>query len=511
MDRQHDISSSTLPSSELPEGLANESVAETCERVPGQAEDVVLAPLADFPHIDLRTPGEPWETRRAAGKCLRAKVPHDSHGAGPLPEDRPDPVRLIEEAQAGRQAHLIPLRAARMASSPFAFLRGAATVMAWDLARTPTSGIDVVMNGDAHISNFGLFGTPQRDIVLDLNDFDEVTIGPWEWDLKRLCASIEVAARDLDVPVQERRQAVIAAAYGYQHTMTDLAPQGSLDVWHRAAKAEELDFSGIAIDQESREVVHRAVEKARKRHNKSLLGQLGERRVDGGWRFRDEPPILTWVDDNTREAVTAGLERYAETLPPERRFMLNRYHVVDVAHRVVGVGSVGTRAYVALLCGNSDQDVLFLQVKEAVRPAHAPYVAGMPEPYASHEGERVIYGQRLLQAVGDPLLGWTTIDDRPFYVRQMKNMKGEIPISCMRGQPLVYFSWAYGALLARAHARTGDAAAIAGYCGRDRHDDLREALADWALAYGDRNAEDHRLFLDAIASGRLEAAEDPQL
>ncbi len=178
MDRQHDISSSTLPSSELPEGLANESVAETCERVPGQAEDVVLAPLADFPHIDLRTPGEPWETRRAAGKCLRAKVPHDSHGAGPLPEDRPDPVRLIEEAQAGRQAHLIPLRVARMASSPFAFLRGAATVMAWDLARTPTSGIDVVMNGDAHISNFGLFGTPQRDIVLDLNDFDEVTIGP---------------------------------------------------------------------------------------------------------------------------------------------------------------------------------------------------------------------------------------------------------------------------------------------------------------------------------------------
>ncbi len=214
------------------------------------------------------------------------------------------------------------------------------------------------------------------------------------------------------MPVQERRQAVIAAAYGYQHTMTDLAPQGSLDVWHRAAKAEELDFSGIAIDQESREVVHRAVEKARKRHNKSLLGQLGERRVDGGWRFRDEPPILTWVDDDdTREAVTAGLERYAETLPPERRFMLNRYHVVDVAHRVVGVGSVGTRAYVALLCGNSDQDVLFLQVKEAVRPAHAPYVAGMPEPYASHEGERVIYGQRLLQAVGDPLLGWTTIDD----------------------------------------------------------------------------------------------------
>ncbi len=225
MDRHPDISSSDLPSSHLPDAVANESVMESCARVDGPAEDIVLEPLADFPHIDLRTPGEPWEKRRAAGKCLRAKVPHDGHGPAPVPEDRPDPVRLIEEAQEGRQDHLIPLRVARMASSPFAFLRGAATVMAWDLAQTPTSGIDVVMNGDAHISNFGLFGTPQRDIVLDLNDFDEVTIGPWEWDLKRLCASIEVAARDLDVPPAERREAVIAAAHGYQHTMTDLAPR----------------------------------------------------------------------------------------------------------------------------------------------------------------------------------------------------------------------------------------------------------------------------------------------
>ena len=217
------------------------------------------------------------------------------------------------------------------------------------------------------------------------------------------------------------------------------------------------------------------------------------------------------MDAATREAVITGLEHYAETLPRERRFMLSRYHVVDVAHRVVGVGSVGTRAYVALLCGNSDRDVLFLQVKEAVRPAHAPYLAGMPEPYASHEGERVIYGQRLLQAVGDPLLGWTSIDGRPFYVRQMKNMKGEIPVSCMTGPPLLYFSWAYGALLARAHARTGDAAAIAGYCGRDGQSGLREAVADWAQAYGDRNEADYHAFLEAIAGGRLQAAEDPHL
>jgi uncharacterized protein (DUF2252 family) len=477
----------------------------------GDAEAVVLEPLADYPRIDLRGAGEPWEKRRAAGKVLRETVPHESHAPLFLPPDRPDPVSLVEGTHDGRQAHLVPLRVARMASSPFAFLRGAAHVMAWDLAQSPRSGILVAMNGDAHISNFGLFGTPQRDVVLDLNDFDEVTIGPWEWDLKRLVASIEVAARGDNVPAPERRAAVIAAVGGYQHTMTDLAPQGPLDVWQQSARADNLDFTGFRIDAESQGVVRKAVEKARKRTNQTLLARVGERRVDGGWRFREDPPILTRVDDATRDAVISGLEHYADTLPRERRFMLSRYHVVDVAHRVVGVGSVGTRAYVALLCGNSDQDVLFLQVKEAVRPAHAPYLPGMPEPYASHEGERVIYGQRLLQAVGDPLLGWTTIADRPFYVRQMKNMKGEIPVSCMTGQPLLYFSWAYGALLARAHARTGDAAAIAGYCGKDRHADLREALADWADAYGERNQADYEIFLAAIADGRLEAAPDPHL
>ncbi|GJD49668.1 hypothetical protein OPKNFCMD_2401 [Methylobacterium crusticola] len=475
------------------------------------AEEVVLVPLADFPRIDLRSSGEPWEKRRAAGKGLRAAVPHAAHADLDAPADRPDPVAVIEAAHDGRQPHLTPLRVARMASSPFAFLRGAAHVMARDLARTPASGIAVVINGDAHIANFGLFGTPQRDVVLDLNDFDEVTVGPWEWDLKRLVASIDVAARDQGVPQEARRQAVMAAVGGYQHTMTELAPQGPLDVWHQAARADQLGFSGIRIDAHSQEVVRRAIEKARRRHNGSLLARVGERRVDGGWRFREEPPILTRVDAATREAVTGGLERYAETLPRERRFMLSRYHVVDVAHRVVGVGSVGTRAYVALLCGNSDRDVLFLQVKEAVRPAHAPYLPGMPEPYASHEGERVIYGQRLLQAVGDPLLGWTSIAGRPFYVRQMKNMKGEIPVGCMRGQPLIYFSWAYGALLARAHARTGDSAAIAGYCGRDRQAGLREALAAWADAYGEQNAADHRRLLEAVASGRIEAAPDPFL
>ena len=418
---------------------------------------------------------------------------------------------MIEAAHEGRQAHLVPLRVARMASSPFAFLRGAAHIMAWDLAQAPTTGIDVVIDGDAHLSNFGLFGTPEEEIVLDLNDFDEVTIGPWEWDLKRLVASIVVAARQYGSGRGERRGAVEAAVAGYVRAMADLAPCGSLDVWRRSTRADDPAFAGIAIDAASGAIVARAVAKARRRHNRSLLDEVGERRVDGGWRFREDAPILTRVDADTREAVITGLEHYAETLPRERRFMLNRYHVVDVAHRVVGVGSVGTRAYVALLCGNSDRDVLFLQVKEAVRPALAPYLPGMPAPYAAHEGERVIYGQRLLQGIGDPLLGWTTIGERPFYVRQMKNMKGEIPVSCLSGRPLQFFSFAYGALLARAHARTGDAAAISGYAGGPHGTGLSRALVAWGEAYADRNAEDHAALVAAIAAGRIAAAEDARL
>ena len=470
---------------------------------------IVLEPLADFPHIDLRAGAEPWEKRRQAGKRLRENVPHAAHAVLDLGADRPDPVGLIEAAHAGRQPHLIPLRVARMATSPFAFLRGAAHVMAWDLAQGSRSGIDVVMNGDAHVANFGLFGTPQREVVLDLNDFDEVTVGPWEWDLKRLAAGIEIATRDAGTDPDERRGAAIAAVAGYQRTMRRLAPQGSLDVWYQTTRADAAHLAGIRLDDHARTVVRRAVDKARRKNNRSLLAEVAERRTDGGWRLRTDPPILTPVDDAAREAVVTGLERYAETLPRERRFMLDRYHVVDVAHRVVGVGSVGTRAYVALLCGNSDRDALFLQVKEAVRPAHAPYLPGMPEPYASHEGERVIYGQRLLQAVGDPLLGWTTIDGRPFYVRQMKNLKGALPLEQMTGPPLLTFSHAYGALLARAHARTGDAAAIAGYCGSARKPSLCEALADWAQGYGERNERDFLAFRAAIDAGRLEAADDP--
>ncbi|WP_082655823.1 DUF2252 domain-containing protein [Aureimonas sp. D3] len=468
-----------------------------------EAAAVVLAPAEAYPRIDLRAKGEPWERRRAAGKRLRGAVPHGLHATPPSPEGRPDPVSLIEQSNEGRQKRLVPLRMARMAESPFAFLRGAPAVMALDLSRSPTSGIEVVMNGDAHISNFGLFGTPQRDVVLDLNDFDEVTIGPWEWDLKRLVASLAIAAREQGIGQDERQRIVMSCVRGYRRSMVDLAPCGPIDVWHRAARADRLDFDGIEMDAASQAILKKAVEKARKRDNAALLEKVGERQVDGGWRFRLDPPILAAIDDETREGVISGLEHYAESLPRERRFMLSRYHVVDVVHRVVGVGSVGTRAYLALLFGNSDKDALFLQVKEAVRPSHAPYVPPLPEPYGSHEGARVVYGQRLLQAVGDPLLGWTTINDRPFYVRQMRNMKGEIPHSLLGGRSLIFFAFGYGALLARAHARTGDAAAISGYCGGPDNEGFDMALAEWAEAYGDQNALDHQALLAAISEGRV--------
>jgi uncharacterized protein (DUF2252 family) len=499
------------PGEDTHEAAAPEGDLEgrTNHEIMSNAAEVVLAPTDQYPRIDLRSQGEPWEKRRSAGKLLRLAVPHAAHALWSPPEDRPDPVALVEKANEGRQKHLIPLRVGRMAKSPFAFLRGSAHVMAWDLAQTPKTDINVVIDGDAHISNFGLFGTPQRDIVLDLNDFDEVIIGPWEWDLKRLVASVVVAARERGLGKGERRRAAMGTIAGYRLTMHALAPCGPLEVWHRAAKADSLDIVGLKIDPDSQTIIQKAVDKARRRNNKSMLAQVAERRIDGGWRFKEAPPILTPVTDTVRDKVVAGLEAYADSLPRERRFMLSRYHVADVVHRVVGVGSVGTRAYLALLFGNSDQDALFLQVKEAVKPALAPYLPRMPEPYRSHEGERVVYGQRLLQAVGDPLLGWTSIGNRPFYVRQMKNMKGEVPMALLSGQPFAYFAWAYGALLARAHARTGDAAAISGYAGGPNSTDLDSALAEWAEAYADQTERDHAALVAAIETGRVSAQTEP--
>src|SRR5271166_3934369 len=333
--------------------------------------------------FDLRNANNTWEKRRDVGKGLRERSPRESHADTKPAANRPDPLDILAANNVGRQEDLIPLRMGRMAASPFTFLRGAACVMAWDLSHTPTSGVHVIMCGDAHINNFGLYGTPQRDVIFDLNDFDEVTIGPWEWDLKRLVASVNVAARENGLNKKERAEAVMRAVEGYRFNIDRLQNMGILDVWYLHAYPDRKNPL-VKMDAKSSAVVAKCVAKARNTTNATLLTKISERGVSGGWRLREDPPVLTHVDQATREKIIDGLNEYAESLPLERRYMLSRYHVVDVAHRIVGVGSVGTRAYLALLFGNGDDDPLFLQIKECVAPAHAPYVPPVVSGYKSN-------------------------------------------------------------------------------------------------------------------------------
>ena len=441
-------------------------------------------------------------TRRAFGEQLLKDVPHEAHAEWAPPNHRPSPVDIIVAGNAGRQEQFVPLRMGRMAASPFAFLRGAAAVMAWDLSHTPVSGIQVVIDGDAHINNFGLYGTPQRDVIVDLNDFDEAVLGPWEWDLKRLVASVNVAGRENGLSRKQRRRAVRQAVSGYRLNMARLSTMGVLEVWSLFAYAERRP-TAVTVPNDAWEVIQKTVGKAKRTTNETLLPKVAHRTHDGGWRFKDDPPILTRVDDDTRRKVVASLAEYAEHLPGAYRAMLRRYAVADVAHRVVGVGSVGTRAYLALCFGSGDNDPLFMQVKEAIVPVHAAYLPPMIL-HVQHEGRRVVEAQRLLQALGDPILGYTRIDGRDYFVRQMKNMKASMPVSLMTGKPFDFWAFLCGALLARAHARYGDASRIAGYCGDD--DTLDRALADFAEAYADQTERDHAELVNAIQTGRVKQA-----
>lgn len=453
------------------------------------------------------------ETRYERGQELREAMPREVHAAWAPAADRPDPVATLLASNAGRDERLIPLRMGRMAASPFAFLRGACAVMAGDLAKTPVSGVQVVIDGDAHINNFGLYGTPQRDIVIDINDFDEATVGPWEWDLKRLVASVNVAGRENGLDAEERHSAVMRCVGGYALNALRLMDFGILETWSLFGYAElerheeELERLGVEIGSKFRAVVKKVLAKAKRTTSDTLLQKVARRQPDGGWRFVDDPPILTKVDDATREKVIASLVEYAETLLPAYRFMLHRYSVADVCHRVVGVGSVGLRAFLVLLFGNGDDDPLFLQVKQAVAPAHAPYLPPL-HFRVDHEGRRVVTLQRCLQSLGDPLLGYTIIDDRHYFVRQMKNFKASMPIEFLTGEPFEFWGWVCGVLLARAHARTGDIAKIAGYIGKS--DAFATALSEFAEVYGDQTERDHAALVEAVRTGRVEALQDAE-
>jgi uncharacterized protein (DUF2252 family) len=437
--------------------------------------------------LDLHSPLPTIEQLRAQGKAMRIRVPRELHGQWTPARKREDVLSLIRQSNVGRQERLIPLRMERMAESPFAFLRGASAVMAYDLFRTPTMGYNVVLAGDAHISNFGLYGSPQRELVFDLNDFDETVIGPWEWDLKRLTASVNVAGRENGLSARERRNAVKQAVMGYQQNMKRLETMGTLDIWYLHSYPGQANVLR-KIPAKAKAVIEKVVAKALGSHNQSLLEKVAAKDAAGHWRFREEPPILTRVNAGKRESVIRALEKYSLTLTRERRYMLSRYRVADVAHRVVGVGSVGTRAYLVLLMGKTDNDPLLLQIKEACVPAHAPYLP-LRRARFQHEGKRVVIGQRALQASSDVMLGWTEIEGRPYYVRQMKNLKASVPIEWLTGDSFNFYAWACGTLLARAHARTGEAAIIAAYCGLSKA--LRESFADWAEAYGDQTEKDH--------------------
>jgi uncharacterized protein (DUF2252 family) len=450
----------------------------------------------------LREVHNTWPRRHDLGRRLRDSFPRESHAAVKPVGNRPDPLDLIAASNVGRQADLVQLRMGRMAQSPFTFLRGAACVMAWDLSKTPSIGISVIMDGDAHINNFGLYGTPQRDVIFDLNDFDEATIGPWEWDLKRLVASVNVAARENGMNKAERAEAVMEAVAGYRWNIGRMESMGVLDVWYSHAYPDARNPL-LKRGPQAEAVIAKSVAKAKTQTNATLLAKTADRSASGGWRMREEPPILTRVDDKTREKIMEGLDEYSMNLPAERGFMLSRYHVADICHRVVGVGSVGTRAYLALLFGNDDNDPLFLQVKESVAPAHAPYLPKLPKPYCDHEGLRVVMGQRALQASSDVMLAQTHVDGRPFFVRQMKNMKGSIPVEFLTGEAFNFYAKGCGALLSRAHARVGDAAAISGYCGSGPA--LDKALATWAEAYGDQTEQDHNRLVNAIKIGVVKA------
>ncbi|MGI5368726.1 DUF2252 domain-containing protein [Streptomyces sp. A244] len=435
------------------------------------------------------------------GKALRKRIPRSAHAALDLDASRPDAVSAVEESGRGRLPELAPIRVGRMTATPFAFLRGAAGLMAHDLARTPMTGIRAQICGDAHAANFGLYGDARGGLVIDLNDFDETVPGPWEWDLKRLVTSLVLAGRVAGADEDQCRKAAYDAAGAYRRTMRLLARLPVLDAWNAIAD-EELVSHTDAHDLLG--TLERVSEKARHNTSGRFAAKSTETTEDGGRRFVDAPPVLRRVPDAEAAAVAASLEEYVGTLQEDRLPLLARYAVQDVAFRVVGTGSVGTRSYVVLLLDHRGEP-LVLQVKEARASALVPHLveAGFDAPEAGHEGRRVVMGQKRMQVVSDNLLGWTTVDGLPFQVRQFRNRKGSVDPAALAADQMDDYGRMTGALLARAHAHSADPRLIAGYCGKN--EELDEAMADFAVAYADRTEADHAELVAGVRAGKVAA------
>jgi uncharacterized protein (DUF2252 family) len=454
-------------------------------------------------------PRQTVEQRSKFGKSLRKQAPRTSHGQWCPASARPDPIGLLEEQNKNRLDWLVPVRRARMMASPFAFYRGGARIMAADLSTTPVTGLTVQACGDAHLANFGLFASPERELVFDLNDFDETLEGPWEWDLKRLAASFMIAARHNQVDHGECRKATGRVVQSYREAMNDFAAMRTTDIWYALLKAK--DIVAWADSRRGAKRVAKAGVKAKTKHSRQALDRLAEE-VDGQYRIRSEPPLLVplrelgqKLDRVNEKVIREAYEAYARGVSPDCRVLLAHFRPVDIALKVVGVGSVGTRCFILLLEGRDRDDPLFLQMKEATTSVLAEHLP--PSPY-ENQGRRVVEGQRLVQTSSDIFLGWTHIPEtgNDFYWRQLRDWKGAADIKTMRAADLNRYARLCGWTLARAHARSGDPVAIAGYLGSS--DTFDQALTEFAERYADQNERDYQAFLEEIRSGRLEAASE---
>jgi uncharacterized protein (DUF2252 family) len=479
-----------------------------------------MAASTKVPHLSV-------DDRRARGLEARDRAPLSSHTEWAPATDRPDPVGLLEEQNVTREPDLVPVRHGRMLVSPFTFYRGAATIMAADLDGTPTAGLQVQLCGDAHLSNFGAFASPERRLLFDLNDFDETLPGPFEYDVKRLAASFMIAGRNNGVGKADARAVTLASVAAYRGAMASFAAMGTLAIWYAHLDEDQL-LGGVqsataegkktskkqakAVKQVGKNV-RKGAAKARTRDSLQALSKLGER-VDGQYRIVSQPPIVVPARDlqttyglsadQMERAIREQYRGYRASLRDDQRQLLERFQFVDMARKVVGVGSVGTRAFIVLLQGRDQQDPLFLQVKEATRSVLEGHLR---KSRYKQPGERVVRGQRMMQAASDIFLGWTkgVQDDRYFYWRQLRDMKASAEVETMTPVALALYAQICGWTLARAHARSGDPIAIAAYLGED--DQFDRSISDFAKRYADQNELDYQAFADAVRSGRLDALE----
>ena len=458
------------------------------------------------------------DERRAVGQSARDRTPPSSNKGWAPAMDRPDPIALLQEQDATREADLVPVRHGRMMVSPFTFYRGGAKIMAADLKDTPRAGLNVQLCGDAHLSNFGFYASPERRLLFDVNDFDETLPGPFEYDVKRMAASFTVASRNNGYTKAETKAAARASVAAYREAMADFAQMRTMDIWYAHLAEEEIAAavrSTANVKAVKRDIKRgeRNIEKARTRDSLQALSKLAEI-VDGTYRIVSQPPIVVPMrdladtyglsPDVVEAAVHAQFRAYRETLRADRRDLLERFQVVDVARKVVGVGSVGTRAFIVLLQGRDEGDPLFLQVKEATTSVLEDH---LPKSRYTQHGERVVQGQRRMQAASDVFLGWTRGRDtsRYFYWRQLRDMKGSALVELLSPTALEFYAGLCGWTLARAHARCGDPVAISAYLGNS--DAFDRAIVDFAKRYADQNERDYRTFVEGIESGRLAALE----